>query len=887
MTLKRRILIISLLFALGLNSGGLGVLLQVTADDQMAKKPIMESDVKISTPSLSIIGSKDHLTLSRAETADHNNPGEENLETDQRIPSQQSSLQSRGSSVSLLASYAEHDPIYIWHNDNFTDLGFLGGGTPTVPYQIVGLNITNTTGPLIEIRDTTAYFNISGNLLGGLEQASRGIELHNVTHGRIETNKVVNCTTDGIWLESSNNTILFNNTVYNNDWTGIKLTASSNHNIIADNSASSNKEAGIWLGEAGSCFNNIVANNTAYDNNWAGIQIDSSINNTLSNNTLFSNYGGGIALASSNNHTIIGNLIYDNYGGIIIGGTGGSHNNSILHNVIDNNGDNMDSGIWLADYSTKNALINNTVTQNYEGIHLSNCMDIIIYNNTVSNSAEAGIALSSSGGTIIVNNTVYNNNWDGIRLHSSNHNNTIANNTAYNNLWNGIRLEDFNNDNVIFNNTVFDNHEAGIWIYNNEGQWANSINRNVIIDNRAFNNNWAGIFILRSNDNQIANNTVYGCEHGIQLEESHNNKIANNTAYSNRRQNIRLISSASNEISRNTIQNSNSSGILIFAADDTAIVNNRATSCGWTGHNDPNSYGAGITVMESANVEIHDNAVYNNPDIGIQVWDSTDTSIRNNSVTESLDFGIFVNATSTASIANNFIAHNANYGIDLEATVADCLLWANILADNGVNAKDDGARNRWDNDSHGNWWADYSGADWNQDGIGDTPYDIPGEADAQDRYPRVTPTAALPDTTSPSINAPLDVSYMEGTTGHLVTWQATDTRPSWFNITIDGILVGEGRWTGTVISITIDGLAVGTYTYILVVYDQVGNSASDTVIVTVTGARTTTMGPSDGESEGDSKEPSAISPGFTITILMLSGIIFFVASPRFHRKRKD
>ena len=48
---------------------------------------------------------------------------------------------------------------------------------------------------------------------------------------------------------------------------------------------------------------------------------------------------------------------------------------------------------------------------------------------------------------------------------------------------------------------------------------------------------------------------------------------------------------------------------------------------------------------------------------------------------------------------------------------------------------DNGNNNKWDNGTIGNYWDDYNGCDSNNDGIGETPYDIPGNADTQDNYP--------------------------------------------------------------------------------------------------------------------------------------------------------
>ncbi|MHA2337805.1 MAG: hypothetical protein ACXACX_10900, partial [Candidatus Hodarchaeales archaeon] len=91
------------------------------------------------------------------------------------------------------------------------------------------------------------------------------------------------------------------------------------------------------------------------------------------------------------------------------------------------------------------------------------------------------------------------------------------------------------------------------------------------------------------------------------------------------------------------------------------------------------------------------------------------------------------------------------------------------------------------------------------------------------------------DTTSPQIGGPLDLTYVEGTIGNYIEWNATDFNPDNYEIFRDGQSIQTGSWDNpSNISISVDGLQTGVYTYTIDVYDKLGNMISDSVTVTVT-----------------------------------------------------
>lgn len=160
-----------------------------------------------------------------------------------------------------------------------------------------------------------------------------------------------------------------------------------------------------------------------------------------------------------------------------------------------------------------------------------------------------------------------------------------------------------------------------------------------------------------------------------------------------------------------TIRNSASSdGISLYRCSYITITNCSILS---------NKQGNGIFFIFSSNCVVKNNNISGNQ-VGIFLqYQSCDNTISGNIIKENGYIGVRISAsgTSTYSPSGNVITEN-------------------IFTLNGQNAEDttDGL-NFWYNPEtkRGNYWDDYQGKDANNDGIGDTPYQIPG-GNNQDIY---------------------------------------------------------------------------------------------------------------------------------------------------------
>ena len=193
---------------------------------------------------------------------------------------------------------------------------------------------------------------------------------------------------------------------------------------------------------------------------------------------------------------------------------------------------------------------------------------------------------------------------------------------------------------------------------------------NEIVGNR-ISNKRDGMYFSYADANLIANNDVRETRFGIHYMYSHANRLLSNSLTANT-VGATLMFSRDSLISGNIVVANRRHGILFKQVDRSRITDNFIS-----GHN------RGFFIQQATQNRFEGNTIATN-DIGVYMSNCSEQNVF---------------------VGNNFIANTDQVWQPSDEVEAGRL-----------------ASNRFSENRRGNFWSDYTGADRNHDGIGDTPY---------------------------------------------------------------------------------------------------------------------------------------------------------------------
>ncbi len=255
---------------------------------------------------------------------------------------------------------------------------------------------------------------------------------------------------------------------------------------------------------------------------------------------------------------------------------------------------------------------------------------------------------------------------------------------------------------------------------------------------------------VRGNRNLIENNEIDNCLFGIDLKQSNLNIVRGNSIRSKpleigmRGDGIRLWYSMENHIENNRVVDSRDN--VAWYSNGNVFYHNYGSRSRYSLHFmfannnvvDSNKYydnTVGIYLMYNENTVVRNNVIShsNGPTgMGIGFKESSETLIEGNEIIY-CSLGISSDLTpfqpgSKIIIKNNRVAYNG-VAMSFNSDMTGWEVHGNSFVGNISNVSVAGTGSEQRNDWRGNFWDDYQGFDRNNDGHGDTTYDLYAYAD--------------------------------------------------------------------------------------------------------------------------------------------------------------
>lgn len=225
------------------------------------------------------------------------------------------------------------------------------------------------------------------------------------------------------------------------------------------------------------------------------------------------------------------------------------------------------------------------------------------------------------------------------------------------NLWgNSYGVQAENHDSIMIRNIGVENYAYGIYVCNSS---------NSLIKNNQFVGGNYAIYVAYSSDSQIIKNTISNSYNsGILLLGSSNSEITNNMVNDSHYA-IQTTNSSETHIMDNTITwNKDGNTGVGIAIQESSFADSDEIKNTVTGNKANNNH-IGIELLDSSNVKIAENTVYEN-DKGIQIIKSFGNQIKRNTVKNN-GGGIEIGwGSNNNDLVNNIVCNNNEHDIILE-----------------------------------------------------------------------------------------------------------------------------------------------------------------------------------------------------------------------------